>query len=87
MGLCSDQNRERGQVLRRPAEFEAILEEEVRGHRTRLSEDVRDERGAMLVMSKLTISAMNSTLIVNSVCLQHDQRPITTGCEGPPRVD
>ncbi|KAL4862077.1 hypothetical protein BDV12DRAFT_203386 [Aspergillus spectabilis] len=44
----------RGQVLRGPAEFDAILKEEVRGHRNRRSEDVKGESGEMLVMVSAT---------------------------------
>ena len=53
MTLCtSTTDHGRGTIYHKKADFDSILGMEVQGHRERLAQDVREERGGMLVMSK-----------------------------------
>lgn len=48
----------RGQVYQDSANFDEILKKEVEEHHKRRTEDVREERGEMLVMGKIYYSAL-----------------------------
>ncbi|RAQ69284.1 hypothetical protein AFCA_008633 [Aspergillus flavus] len=52
MTLCtSTTDHGRGTIYHKKADFDSILDMEVQGHRERLAQDVREERGGMLVMT------------------------------------
>ena len=58
----------RGKVSQSCADLNSVLEEEVRGHKQRLAEDVKDERGEMLVMGELSTWVLGISLTANSFC-------------------
>lgn len=49
----------RGEVSRNNADLDSIMKDEAEDHKKRLAEDVRDERGGMLVMGKSSCQARN----------------------------
>lgn len=49
----------RGKVSRNDADLDSIMKDEAEDHRKRLAEDVKDERGGMLVMGKSNYQTRN----------------------------